>query len=187
MSHGRDTTPKPYGYVAAFETPEQLLSAAKKANAAGYRRLDAYSPIPVEGLVEAIEWEDNRLGWMVFGGGLTGIVAGLSLEWWVSNVAYVHNVGGKPLFSLPAFLPVFYECTILFSAFAATFGMLALNGLPRPHHPIFNSAAGVRASQDRYVLCIEADDPLFDKEKVRQFMEGLGADSVEYVETSEGY
>jgi hypothetical protein len=102
-------------------------------------------------------------------------------------MAYPHNVGGKPLFSLPAFLPVFYECTILFASLAATFGMLALNGLPKPHHPIFNSEGGQRASQDRYVLCIEASDPQFDKEKVRQFMDGLNASSVEYVETSEGY
>jgi hypothetical protein len=187
MSHGRDTSPKAYGVVAEFQTPETLLAAAKRANAEGYRDLDAYSPIPVEGLVEAIEWDDNRLGWLVFGGGLAGIATGLGLEWWVSVVAYPHNVGGKPLFSLPAFLPVFYECTILFSAFAATFGMLALNKLPKPHHPIFNSAAGVRASQDRFVLCIEATDPQFDRDKVTRFMETLGADSVEYVETSEGY
>ncbi len=187
MSHGRDTSPKPYGVVASFDSPERLLAAAKKANAAGYKKLDAYSPIPVEGLVEAIEWDDVRLGWLVFGGGLTGIAGGLALEWWSSTIAYAHNVGGKPLFSLPAFLPVFYECTILFSAFAATFGMLALNGLPRPHHPIFNSEAGVRSSQDVYALCIEAEDPLFEKQKVSQFLESLGADKVEYVETSEGY
>lgn len=187
MSHGRDTSPKPYGFVASFESAEALLAAAKKANAAGYRSVDAYSPIPVEGLTDAIGWDDNLLGWLVFGGGLTGIGVGLSLEWWVSTMAYAHNVGGKPLFSLPAFLPVFYECTILFSAFAATFGMLALNGLPRPHHPIFNSEAGQRASQDVFALCIEASDPLFDKDKVKSFMDSLGADKVEYVETSEGY
>jgi hypothetical protein len=187
MSHGRDTSPKAYGFVAAFETPEQLVAAAKKATAAGYRDMDAYSPIPVEGITEALEWKDDRLGWLVFFGGLSGIGAGLLLEWWTSTIAYPHNVGGKPLFSLPAFLPVFYECTILFAAFAATFGMLALNGLPKPHHPIFNSEAGQRASQDRFVLCIEATDPQFEREKVRAFMEGLGATSVEYVETSEGY
>lgn len=187
MSHGRDTSPKPWGYIASFSTPERLLAAAKKANAAGYRELDAYTPIPVEGFVEAIEWDDTRLGWVVLGGGLTGIVGGLGLEWWASTIAYAHNVGGKPLFSLPAFLPVFYECTILFAAFAATFGMLALNGLPKPHHPVFNSEAGVRASQDAFALCIEASDPQFDKDKTKAFMDSLGADSVEYIETSEGY
>jgi hypothetical protein len=187
MSHGRDTSPKPYGYVASFETPEALLAAAKKANAAGYRDVEAYSPIPVEGLIEALEWKDDRLAFIIFGGGLTGICVGLLLEWWVSTIAYPHNVGGKPLFSLPAFLPVFYECTILFAAFAATFGMLALNKLPKPHHPIFNSEGGQRASQDRFALCIEASDPQFDSERVREFMESLGAVQVEYVETSEGY
>jgi hypothetical protein len=187
MSHGRDTAPKPYGVVAAFTTPEELLSAAKRTTAAGYREVDAYSPIPVEGLVDAIEWKDDKLGWIVLFGGFAGIATGLLLEWWVSTMAVPVNVGGKPLFSLPAFLPVFYECTILFASFAATFGMLALNGLPKPHHPIFNSEAGIRASQDKYVLCIEAADPQFDRARVEQFLGSLGAESVEYVETSEGY
>lgn len=187
MSHGRDTSPKPYGVVATFSTPEEILGAAKKVNAQGYTHVDAYSPIPVEGMVEAIGWRDDRLGWLVFGGGLTGIVAGLGLEWWSSTQAYAHNVGGKPLFSLPAFLPVFYECTILFAAFAATFGMIALNGLPKPHHPIFNASTGERASQDRFLLCVEATDPQFDRDAVQRFMETLGAEKVEYVETSEGY
>lgn len=187
MSHGRDTSPKPYGMVAAFTNPEDLLSAAKKANAKGYTDVDAYSPMPVDGLVEAIGWRDDKLGWLVFGGGLTGICVGLGLEWWSSTQAYAHNVGGKPLFSLPAFLPVFYECTILFAAFAATFGMIALNGLPKPHHPIFNAKDGDRASQDRFLLCVEASDPQWDKEDVKRFMETLGAESVEYIETSEGY
>ena len=187
MSHGRDTAPKPYGVVASFETPEQLLNAAKKANAAGYRELDAYSPIPVEGLIDAIEWKDDRLGWLVFLGGFVGIASGLALEWWVSTSAVAVNVGGKPLFSLPAFLPVFYECTILFASFAATFGMLALNKLPMPHHPVFNSEGGVRASQDRFVLCIEAKDPQYDRAKVEDFLRSLGPVQIEYVETSEGY
>lgn len=187
MAHGRDTSAKPYGVVAAFETPEELLAAAKSSKAAGYTNIDAYTPMPVEGLIDVIEWRDDKLGWIVFFGGLTGIGTGLWLEWWSSTVAYAHNVGGKPLFSLPAFLPVFYECTILFSAFAATFGMLALNGLPKPHHPLFNAEAGPRASQDRFLLCIEADDPQFDRDRTVAFMDGLGADSVEYVESSEGY
>ena len=187
MGHGRDTAPKPFGVVAEFTGPDALLEAAKKTNHAGYREVDAYTPVPVEGLTDAIDWDDNTLGWLVFFGGLFGICAGLGMEWWVSADAYAHNVGGKPLVSLPAFLPVFYECTILFSAFAATFGMLALNKLPKPHHPIFNAEAGQRASQDRFLLCIEASDPLWDKDKVTEFMNTLNAESVEYVETSEGY
>ncbi len=187
MSHGRDMSAKPYGVVAEFTTPEALISATERTVAAGYRDMDAYTPMPVEGLVEALKWRDDRLGWIVFFGGLIGICAGLGLEWWVSTAAYAHNTGGKPLVSLPAFLPVFYECTILFSAFAATFGMFALNGLPKPHHPIFNAKVGQRISQDRFLLCIEASDPNFDVDDVTRFMETLSPESVEYIQTSEGY
>ncbi len=187
MGHGRDTSPKPFAVVAVFTNPEALLAGAKKAKAEGYNDIDAYSPIPVEGLLDVIEWKDDRLAWLVFLGGLAGLVAGFGLEWWSSTQAYAHNVGGKPYGTIQMFLPVYYECTILLAAFAATFGMFALNGLPKPHHPIFNAKAGSRASQDRFLLCIESTDAQFDKDRTVSFMETMGAESVEYVETSEGY
>lgn len=187
MSHGRDTSPKPYGVVAEFLTPEQALEAARKTREAGYRKLDAFSPVPVHGMTDAIGFDDSRLAWHVFGAGLTGAAAGLGLEVWTSLFAYRHLVGGKPFLSWPMFFPVLYECTILLAAAAATFGMFGLNGLPKPHHPVFNAKAMDRASSDRYVLCVEADDPNYDEAELMRHFQGLGAESVEAVKTSEGY
>lgn len=187
MSHGRDTSPKPYGVVAEFLSPEAALEAARKTRAAGYRKLDAYTPVPVHGMTEAIGFDDSRLSWLVFGAGLTGAAVGLGLEVWTSVVQYRHLVGGKPFLSWPMFFPVLYECTILFAAGAATFAMFGLNGLPKPHHPLFNSKAMDRASSDRYVLCVEADDPNYDEDQVVGHFQSLGAASVERVRTSEGY
>ncbi|MCA0360442.1 MAG: DUF3341 domain-containing protein [Armatimonadetes bacterium] len=201
MSHGRDNSSKPYGVVAEFETSEELIEAAKAARAAGYKDIDGYSPIPVHGLTDAMEWKDDKLGWVVFIHGVGGFLAGYLLQWWtsqginVSNTAlqvngllpYPHNVGGKPLFSIPAFFPPAYELTILFAAFGAVFGMFAFNGLPKPHHPIFNAAAMTRASSDRYVLCVEATDPRYDEDAIETFLHSLKPLSVERVMTSEGY
>lgn len=187
MGHGRDMAPKPYGIVAEFDSPQGLLDAAKAAKAAGYRDIDGYSPIPVHGLTDVIEFKDDRLSFLVFGGGVSGAVVGLALQSWTSMIAYPHNVGGKPTFSLPMFFPVLYECTILFAAGAATVFLFALNGLPKPHQPIFNASCMSRASSDRYILCIEAGDPNFNVDETTKFLEGLNPLSVEYVLTSEGY
>lgn len=201
MSHGRDTSPKQYGVVAEFASGEALLSAAKFMRESGYRDMDAYSPIPVHGLTDVIDWKDDRLSWIVFGGGLTGFLAGYGLEWWTSNginlsstalqvnglLPYAHNVGGRPLNSWPAFFPPAYELTILFAAFGATFGMIALNKLPKPHHPIFNAGSMKRASADRYILCIEATDPRYDEDKIASLLDETKPLSVERVMTSEGY
>ena len=187
MSHGRDTSPKPYGVVAEFANGEALLEAAKAAMAAGYRKMEGYSPLPVHGLTEVFEHKDGRLGWAVFGAGVVGACAGFGLEGWVSKFEYAHNVGGKPLFSLPMFIPVAYECTILFAALTAAGAMLALNGLPKPHQPIFNAEAMVRASSDRYILCIESTDANYNPTEIHKFFEGTNALSVETIETSEGY
>lgn len=178
---------RPYGVVGSFLTPEDLLRATQRASDAGYRKMEAYSPIPVEGITQAMKWDDNLLGWITFFGGLAGACTGVLLEVWTSTQAYAHNVGGKPLISWPMFFPVLYECTILFAAFGATFGMFALNGLPKPHQPIFNAASFARASQDRFILCIEAEDPNYDEKAVVQFLEGLGAQDIESVMTTEGY
>ena len=191
MSHGRDTSPKPYGVVAEFETADALLDAAKKVREAGYRDMDAYTPLPVHGLTDVMEWRDDKLGWVVFFHGIGGFSLGYILEWWSSNgpnisstalqvnglLPYPMNVGGKPEFSLP----------ILLAAFGAVFGMLAFNGLPKPHHPVMNAASMARASSDRYVLCIEATDPRYNEDEIYGFMQGLNALSVERVMTTEGY
>lgn len=185
MSH-HDHKPNPlYGYVAEFSDADALLNASKKAFGEGYRKLDAYSPFPVHGLADALGPEDHRIKWMIGFGGLAGAVLGFGLEYWVSVIAYPHNVGGKDHYSWPLFIPPAYETMILLASLSAVFGMLALNGLPRPHHPIFDAKRFELASQDRFFLCIEAVDPMFDSAKTKAFMETLGADEVSEVMNDE--
>lgn len=196
MSHGRDISAKPYAVVGSFKSGEDLVEAAKRTVEAGYKSLEAYSPIPVHGLLEAMDarnadkqfaMKDKMFGWIMFGGGLSGAIGGLALEAWVSAVAYPHNVGGKPLVSLPMFFPVLYECTILLTAFATVGGLFALCGLPKPHHPVFNAESFARASQDRFILAVDSTDPRYDEPKLRNLFHELNAESVESVMTSEGY
>ncbi len=171
-----------HGIIAEYEDSEQLLSAAKRAREAGYTKMDAYSPFPVHGLAEAIGFEDHKVPWTVFIAGVVGAVAGFALQYYISVVDYPLNVGGRPFLSWPSFIPVTFETTVLFAAFGAFIGMLAFNGLPQPYHPIFNAPRFERASQDRFFLCIEATDPLFDRVKTRQFLENTGARLVSEVE-----
>jgi len=171
-----------YGLMAEFESPTALVAAAHKAREAGYRKLDAYSPIPIEELHEALGLPTTKLPMIVAGGALIGALAGFGLQVWASTVAYPINVGGRPLLSWPSFIPPTFETTILFAAFAAVFGMLALNGLPMPYHPVFNAARFVMASRDRFFLCIEARDPQFDQAGTRRFLEGLSPREVTDVE-----
>lgn len=173
MSHEIAAAPPIYGMVAEFESAEQLVVAAERARSAGYRKMEGYSPFPVHGLAEAIGCNDNRVPWIIFGGGVTGAIVGLSLQYYVSVIDYPLNVGGRPLFSWPHFVPVIFESSVLLAAFGAVFGMFALNGLPRPHHPVFNAPGFLRASQDRFFLAIEAGDPLYDSEETRRFLESL--------------
>lgn len=171
-----------HGIIAEFESAEELLHAAKRAREAGYTLMDAYSPFPVHGLSEAIGFEDHKVPWVVFITGVMGAIAGFALQYYISVVDYPLNVGGRPFLSWPAFIPVTFETTVLFAAFGAFIGMLALNGLPQPYHPVFNSPRFERASQDRFFLCIEAKDPSFDRTKTRQFLENIGARLVSEVE-----
>lgn len=171
-----------YGLVAEFETHEELLHAARRARSAGYRRMDAFSPFPVHGLVEALGFQDNRVPWIIFWSGVAGGIGGFLLQCWVSMVAYPHNVGGRPLLSWPQFVPVTFECTVLLAAFGAVIGMLALNGLPKPYHPIFNAPNFDRASQDSFFLCIEAADPQFDRVETARFLDSLRPKAVSEVE-----
>ncbi|MGQ9488321.1 MAG: DUF3341 domain-containing protein [Armatimonadota bacterium] len=171
-----------HGIIAEFESAEELLHAVKRAREAGYTQMEAYSPFPVHGLSEAIGFEDHKVPWVVFIAGVIGAIAGFSLQYYISVVDYPLNVGGRPFLSWPSFIPVTFETTVLFAAFGAFIGMLALNGLPQPYHPVFNAPRFERASQDQFFLCIEAKDPMFDRAKTRQFLENLGARLVSEVE-----
>jgi len=172
-----------HGLIAEFHRPRELLAAVRRTRAAGYQHFDAYTPFPVEGLGEEMGMHRNWLPLIVLVGGIVGAIAGLGLQSWTAGVAYPTNVGGRPLFSWPAFIPITFETTVLFAAIAAVLGMLALNGLPRPYHPVFNAARFALASRDRFFLCIEATDPLFDQQDTRRFLEGLSAQEVSEVES----
>jgi hypothetical protein len=178
------THPKPtlHGLVAEFNDPEDIVVAAERVTEAGYRHVDAYTPFPIHGLDEAIKFEDNRVPWTIFICGMLGCAFGYGLQCFVNMLDYPINIGGRPYQSWPSFIPVTFECTILFSAFGAVVGMLAMNGLPKPYHPIFNAPRFELASQDRFFLCIEATDPQFDREKTELFLESLHPQSVSAVE-----
>jgi ActD protein len=176
------TAHKLYGLMAEFEDPTQAVKAARSAYEEGYRDMDAYSPYPVEELSEAIGFHRNRLPLLVLIGGIIGCVGGFSLCYWASAIAYPLNIGGRPLNSWPAFIPVTFESTILVAALAAVFGMLALNGLPQPYHPVFNVERFELASRNHFFLCIEAKDPKFDAEATRAFLKSLGPSEVTDVE-----
>ena len=177
-----------HGIIAEFEHSQDLLVAAHRARMDGYRKMDAYTPHPIHGLCDAIGFADNRVPWTVFLGGLIGALVGFGLQAWVSLYENPMNVGGRPDLSLPSFVPVTFETTILFASFAAVIGMLGLSGLPRPHHPVFSAPGFERATQDRFFLCIEADDPRFDTVKTSDFLRDLGATRVSEVYNDElGY
>jgi hypothetical protein len=159
--------------MAEFEEATALVAASQRAHEEGYRRMDAYSPFPIEELHEALGKHSTRLPAIVLGGGLVGCIGGYALQYWAAAIAYPLNVGGKPLHSWPAFIPVTFECTILGAALSAVLGMLALNGLPMPYHPVFNVPRFALASRNRFFLVIEAKDVKFDVEKTRHFLETL--------------
>jgi hypothetical protein len=162
-----------YGLMAEFADPEALLKAARRAYAEGYRKLDAYSPLPIHGLSEAIGFHRTRLPLIVLMGGLAGALIGFGMQYYLSVFEYPLNIGGRPLNSWPSFIPVTFELTILLAAFSAVLGMILLNRLPMPYHPVFNVPRFALASRSRFFLCIESEDPLFDSEKTREFLRTL--------------
>src|SRR5437763_5460389 len=163
-----------YGLMAEFEDATALVAATERAHAAGYTRMDAYSPFPIEELHHAMGSPHSKLPLIVLIGGIVGCLGGFFLQYWASAIAYPVNIGGRPLNSWPAFIPVTFECTILVAALSAVLGMLALNGLPMPYHPLFNVDRFALASRSRFFLCIEATDRKFDADGTRQVLESLG-------------
>jgi hypothetical protein len=172
-----------YGLMAEFLSAEELLEASTHTAEAGYRELDAYSPFPVEGLSEAIGFHKTKLPVLVFFGGLMGTCGGFFLQWWPNVIGYPQNIGGKPMDSWPAFIPITFELTILCAALTTVFGLLVLNNLPCPYHPVFNVERFAHASKDRFFLLIKADDPKFDAEQTRNFLAELNPREVSEVES----
>ena len=170
-----------YGLMAEFEDPTSLVTATERAHREGYRRMDAYSPFPIEELHHALGSKPTRLPLIVLIGGLIGCIGGYILEYWSSVIAYPLNIGGKPLHSWPAFIPVTFECTILAAALSCVLGMLALNGLPMPYHPVFSVPRFALASRNRFFLCIESTDPKFDIDATRHFLDSLNPREVSAV------
>ncbi len=172
-----------YGLIAEFREPAAIVAAAQRAYDHGYRKLDAFTPYPIEELAESLGWHTRgRLPKLVLAGGLLGGAAGYFMQYYTAVHAYPVNVGGRPMHSWPSFVPITFECAILGAALMAVLGMLALNGLPRPHHPIFNATNFALATQDRFFLCIEAEDPLFEAARTRQFLESLHPSEVSAVD-----
>ena len=167
-----------YGLLAEFETPEQVLAAARRTREAGYRRIDAFTPIPVEGLAEAVGFTWTSLPIVVFIGGLLGGMTGFGMCWYANVISFPLDIGGKPFNSWPMWIPITFELTVLGGALAATFGMLAMNGLPTPYHPIFNVSRFALAATDRFLLCIKARDKKFDVAQTRAFLEGMNPHGV---------
>jgi Protein of unknown function (DUF3341) len=160
-----------YGLLAEFDTPDDVLEATRRAYDRGYRMMEAYTPFPVEGLAEALGFHHNRIPAVVLIGGLVGGIGGFFMQWFSAVVHFPLDIGGRPFNSWPAFIPITFELTILMAALAAVLGMLGLNGLPRPHHPVFNVPSFALASRNRFFLCLQARDPLFDVAGARRFLE----------------
>jgi hypothetical protein len=176
-----NTASQLHGLMAEFADPERVVEAARRAYAQGYRRMDAYTPFPVEDLAAALGRRPTAVPLIVALGGTCGALGGYAMQWYAMAVSYPINVGGRPFHSWPTYIPITFELTVLCAALSAIIGMLALNRLPQPHHPVFNVPDFARATTDRFFLCIEAGDPRFDRVATRQFLGSLGPESVREV------
>lgn len=170
-----------HGLIAEFSDRDELLAAAQRAYDAGYRRMDAYSPFPIEGLAEAIGRKRTGVPFIVLCGGIVGGLSGYFMQWFAMAKDYPLNIGGRPLHSWPSFIPITFEFTVLIASLSAVVGMLMLNRLPEPYHPVFNAPGFERASTDKFFLCIEASDPKFDANATRKFLESLAPGAVNEV------
>lgn len=162
-----------YGLLAEFNTPTELVAAAHEARKAGYTKTDGFSPFPIHEMDEALGIKRSILSFLIFGGGLLGLLGGLIMQAYLLAVEYPINVGGRPSLSWPSFIPITFECTVLLASATAVFGMLFLNGLPQPYHPVFNVPRFALASREKFFLVIESADPLFDYEKTSGFLQDL--------------
>jgi Alternative complex III, ActD subunit len=181
QAHGRHHPPL-YGIMAEFEGPNELVHAARRTYEAGYRRINGYSPYPIEELSEAVGFTHTSLPLIVFIGGLLGGIGGFLMQYWIEVIDYPINVGGKPYNSWPAFIPITFECTVLAAAFSAVLGMLVLNKLPQPYHPVFNAPNFALATRDRFFLVVEANDPKYDHDAVVEHLKSLNALEINDVE-----
>jgi hypothetical protein len=168
--------------MGEFSTPRELLHAASRLRAQGYRKIEAFSPFPIHGLDVAIGKTGSMVPWIVLVGGVVGASCGLLLQWWTSAVSYPIRIAGKPYSSWPAFVPVTFELGVLFSAFAAILGMLALNKLPQPYHPTFSHSRFKKVTDDSFFLAIESGDPQFDIERAQRDLAGAGGSHIEVLE-----
>ncbi len=167
-----------YGITGQFDSEENLVAAARRMIAEGFRQIDAFSPYPIEGLASIIRRERSLAPLLILMGGLTGAVAGYGMQLYAMGYYYPLNVGGRPLNSWPLFVPIAFELTVLFSAFAGVIGMLVLNRLPRIYHPLFSVPGFDRVSSDQFFLCIEATDPSFDERRVRELLQSLHSTAI---------
>ncbi|MHB8525781.1 MAG: DUF3341 domain-containing protein [Candidatus Acidiferrales bacterium] len=172
-----------YGLLAEFEKPDELLAATRKAHDAGYKRIDAFSPMPIEGLAEACGFHQTKVAPITLCGGIAGCLGGFGLQYYASVISYPLNIGGRPYNSWPAFIPITFEMTVLGAAIACVVGMLALNGLPSPYHPVFNVPRFALASRNRFFLCVKARDRKFDLTQTRRFLADLLPVGVYEIET----
>jgi ActD protein len=174
--------PPIYGLMAEFESPSAIVAATRRVTEAGYRKVEGYTPFPIEELAEALGIRRTRVPLIVLLGGIFGCLGGFFLQYYIAVIHYPINIGGRPLNSWPSFIVITFELTILAAALAAVLGMLALNGLPMPHHPVFNVPRFAFASRDRFFLVIEATDPKFDLTETKDFLKSLEAREVSDVD-----
>lgn len=183
MDHGETKTPQLlHGIMAEYPEAEALIAGIRKVRGQGYTKLEAYTPFPVEGLTEELGQPKTKIQWMILVGAICGGLGGFGLQTWTTTMAYPLNYGARPYFSWPAYIPVTFELTVLAAAFTAVIGMIVLNGLPQPYHPVFNVREFDAASKDKFFLVIEAEDPKFNAEAVKTALKGSGATSVHEVE-----